>query len=75
VNAQQIREVLTDTELTASTRLVWAYLNLASEPQNSASLGKDLGFSHSTVSRHVGALKDRGLLRRSNGVWLPEPVR
>ncbi|BAC73251.1 hypothetical protein AQJ43_23625 [Streptomyces avermitilis] len=72
MNAQAIREVLTDTELAPSTRLVWAYLNVAAEPQNSSSIGHDLGFCHSTVSHHIGALKDRGLVRRRNGVWLPE---
>ncbi|MFE6627374.1 hypothetical protein ACFVNB_09020 [Streptomyces rochei] len=75
MNAQQIREVLTDTELPSSTRLVWAYLNVASEPQNNTSLVRELGLSHPTISRAIQPLKHRGLIRRHNGVWIPEPAQ
>ncbi|MFI5977070.1 helix-turn-helix domain-containing protein [Streptomyces sp. NPDC051452] len=75
MNAEQIREVLTDTDVPISARLVWAYLNVAAEPQNSNSLAEELGMGHTTISRCVGALKKRGLIRRRSGVWIPEPAK
>jgi hypothetical protein len=75
VNALAIREALTDTELPASTRVMWAFLLAAPEPQNSSSLGENLGMGSATISRGVKLLKDRHLIRRSNGVWIPEVSR
>ncbi|MET9510782.1 hypothetical protein ABZX62_20370 [Streptomyces flavidovirens] len=72
MNALAIREVLTNTEVPASARLVWAYLSVAAEPQNGVSIIRDLGMSHGTVTKCVGELSRRGLVRRVNGVLLPE---
>ncbi|MEV1096458.1 helix-turn-helix domain-containing protein [Streptomyces sp. NPDC049952] len=71
MNALAIREVLMDDDVPSSARLVWTYLNVAAEPQNGASLIRDLGISHGTVTKCVGDLIRRGLVRRVNGVLLP----
>ncbi|MET9051771.1 hypothetical protein ABZW50_11535 [Streptomyces bacillaris] len=75
MNAEQLRGVVTDTELSPYARLIWVHLNTAAEPQNSNSLVDELGFSRATVSRSVGALRGLGLIRRHNGVWRPETGR
>ncbi|WP_406431582.1 MarR family transcriptional regulator [Streptomyces sp. NBC_01589] len=74
-SAEQISTVLTDQDLTVYARLIWTYLNVADEPQNSSSLIDALGISPSTVSRSVAALLERGLIRRVSGVWLAEEAR
>ncbi|CAM5332876.1 hypothetical protein [Streptomyces aurantiogriseus] len=72
VEAEEVREVLTDQELSAHARLIWAYLTVADRPQNSNSLAAELGFAASTVSKHIGPLREKRLIRRLNGVWIAE---
>ncbi|MGW0136261.1 MarR family transcriptional regulator [Streptomyces sp. NPDC003299] len=69
---EQISTVVTDQNFTVYARLIWVYLNSADQPQNSNSLVAELGISPSTVSRAVAALRQRGLIRRLNGVWIPQ---
>ncbi|MGW5198618.1 hypothetical protein [Streptomyces spiralis] len=71
-SAEQISAVLTDKDLTVYARLTWTFLNVADEPQNSNSLIDALGISPSTVSRVMAALRERHLIRRLNGVWIPQ---
>ncbi|PPS71982.1 MULTISPECIES: hypothetical protein [Streptomyces] len=72
VEAEEIREVLTDQELTVHARIVWVFLAAADQPQNSNSLAAELGFAGSTVSKCVGVLRERRLIRRLNGVWIAQ---
>ncbi|MFD0210835.1 hypothetical protein ACFVH9_17280 [Streptomyces hirsutus] len=72
VGSGNIRPVLMATELPVTARLIWTYLNVAEEPQNNNSLAADLGIGSTTVSRYVGVLRERRLIRRLNGVLIPQ---
>ncbi|GAA5078736.1 hypothetical protein [Streptomyces similanensis] len=72
VSAEDIRAVMTDTELPVAARVIWTYIRVAEEPQNNGSLSADLGLGSTTVSRYVGVLRERGLIRRLNGIWMPQ---
>jgi DNA-binding MarR family transcriptional regulator len=71
-SAEQISAVLTDQGLTVYARLIWTFLNVAHEPQNSNALIDATGISPSTVSRSLAALRERGLVRRVSGTWMPQ---
>ncbi|MFD5711347.1 hypothetical protein ACFWHW_13270 [Streptomyces pharetrae] len=72
MSAKEVSAVLTDQELTVHARIIWTYLTVADQPQNSNSLAAELGLAASTVSKCVGILRERRLIRRLNGVWVPE---
>ncbi|MEU6449625.1 hypothetical protein [Streptomyces sp. NPDC046979] len=75
MNVALLRELLTDKDLNSTVRVVGAYLLVAPEPQNSISLSAELGLTGKTITRATKALSEKGLIRRRNGVWMPEVHR
>ncbi|MGW3499338.1 hypothetical protein ACWDMY_01150 [Streptomyces globisporus] len=68
----QALQVLTDSELTHTAKVVWTYLTTVADPQHMRPMAEALSMAEYTVSRALKAMEAKGLVRKVNGVWLPE---
>ncbi|MEV5429090.1 hypothetical protein [Streptomyces sp. NPDC052701] len=62
-------QVLRDTELVLSARIVWAHLRNRPSGQRKATIVRALGVDKAVVYRAVKALTERGLIAEEDGVW------
>ncbi|MFF0649363.1 hypothetical protein ACFYVV_37820 [Streptomyces tendae] len=62
-------QVLRDTELVQSARLVWAHLHNRPSGQRKATIVRALGVDKAVVYRAIKALTERGLVCDDDGVW------
>ncbi|MDC2953360.1 MarR family transcriptional regulator [Streptomyces gilvifuscus] len=75
VGAEEMLPVLTDPNLGHGAKAVWAFLRIAADPQSQKAISEALHMNPSTVSRLVRALEAKRLIRKVNGVWVPETER
>jgi hypothetical protein len=62
-------QVLRDTELVPSARLVWVHLHNRPSGQRKATIVRALGVDKAVVYRAIKALTERGLVCDEDGVW------
>ncbi|MFE0451621.1 helix-turn-helix domain-containing protein [Streptomyces sp. NPDC058914] len=62
-------QVLRDTELVPSARLVWIHLRNRPSGQRKATIVRALGVDKAVVYRAIKALAERGLVCDEDGVW------
>jgi hypothetical protein len=62
-------QVLRNTELVPSARLVWVHLHNRPSGQRKATIARALGADKAVVYRAIRALTERGLACEEDGVW------